>query len=64
MITEPPSPTASTPRWQAYLAEMTHLLEAEPQNVAARKGAADARSELERRHRDSLFGSAWAARNR
>lgn len=64
MIIDPPSPTASTPRWQAFLAEMTHLIEAEPENVAARRAFADAQSELERRHRDSLFGSAWAERNR
>ena len=64
MIIDPPSPTASTPRWQAFLADMTHLLEDEPQNVAARKALADAQSELERRHHDSLFGTAWAERNR
>ena len=64
MIIDPPSPIASTPRWQAFHAEMTHLLETEPENVALKKAVADAKAELERRHRDSLFGTAWAERNR
>lgn len=65
MIMDPPSASASTPRWQAFLAEMTDLLDAEPDNVAAKTAVAEAKAELERRHRDSLFGPAWdAARGR
>jgi hypothetical protein len=64
MIVNPPSPTASTTRWQTFLAEMTHLLEAEPDNAGAKKAVGEARAELERRYRDSLFGSAWSERNK